>query len=39
LGYGIIALDGPLCRGERFKPQAWIHATRHEPMALFHDII
>jgi hypothetical protein len=37
--HGFIALDGPLGRGERSKPQARPHTTLHKPMVLLHHII
>lgn len=37
--YGFIALDRPLRRGKRSKPQPMVDAAFDKPMILFHDII
>jgi len=37
--HGFIALDGPLCGGERSKSQRRIHAPFHKTMILLYEII
>jgi hypothetical protein len=37
--HGFIALNRPLCRGKRPKPQPRIHTAFHNPMILFHRFI